>query len=62
MKIAPREAASPHNLVFFAAVPRPLFAVDVMFQVQRRVLLIAPFQYLALGLTVCRGVLVLQVA
>lgn len=62
MKPAAREAPSPHNLVFFAAVSRPLLAVDVVFQVQRRVLLIAPFQYLALGLAVCGGVLVLQVA
>lgn len=52
----------PHNLVFLAAVPRSLLAVDVIFHVQRRVLLMAPLQYLALGLAVCRGVLVLQVA
>lgn len=62
MKTAVGDVPLPHNLVFLAAVPRSLLAVDVIFQVQRRVLLIAPLQYLALGLAVCRGVLVLQVA
>lgn len=56
------DAPSPDNLVFLAAVPRPLLAVDVVFQMQRRVLLVTPLQHLALGLAVCRGVLVLQVA
>lgn len=62
METAGGDVPSPDNLVFLAAVPRSLLAVDVVFQVQRRVLLIAPLEHLAFGLAVCRGVLVLQVA
>lgn len=49
--IVPRQAASPDDLVFFTAVSSSLLAVLVIFQ--KQLLLIAPLQHLALGLTVC---------
>lgn len=45
-------APSPHDLVFFAAVSSSLFAVVVVVQEQRGLLLVAPLQHLALGLAV----------
>lgn len=57
----PRRAHSPHDLVFFTAVSSSFLAVVVVFQKQLGLLLVAPLQHLALGLTVCWGVFVFQV-
>lgn len=55
------QAPSPHDLVFFSAVSSSVFAEVVVLQKQRRLLLVAQLQHLALGLTVCRGIFVFQV-
>ena len=60
MKV-PRQASSPHDLVFFTTVASSVFAVVVIVQKQSGLLLVAPLQHLALGLTVWWGVFVFQV-
>ena len=52
---------SPHNLVLFADLSGPVFAVVVVVVELGGLLLVAPLQHLALGLTVGRGVRVLQI-
>ena len=57
-----KRAPLPHDLIFFTAVSSSVFAVVVIVQEQRGLLLVAPLQHLGLGLAVWWGIFVLQVS